>query len=173
MRLALVLLIGCTAKAPETLPNPDPAQLEEWSGIVRGMRMDLIDDQGKIVRERASVLELLEPNEPAIVALWATYCPPCLEEIPMLEELHDSGHRVIGVSLDSDALPEVSKVLAERKPSYPQGVLQLWSMKKVGLSLESGIPFTIVLDERGRARYLFRGKSTKPRLLAALERARS
>ena len=91
----------------------------------------------------------------------------------MLEELHDSGHRVIGVSLDSESLDKVSKVLSEHGPSYPQGVLQTWSLKKVGLSLQSGPPFTLVLDKRGRARYLFPGKSTKPQLLAAIERARS
>ena len=42
-----------------------------------------------------------------VLNFWATWCPPCLEEIPSLEELHKrlspAGVVVLGISVDSDA----------------------------------------------------------------------
>ena len=172
----LVLLIAGCSKAPTAsvpLPKQDPAQLEEWNGILRGMRMDLIDASGAVVKERVSVHDALSASKPSIVAFWATYCPPCLEEMDMFDDLADDGHQVIGVSLDSENFTDVAKVLTEKSPSYPQGVLQTWSMKRVGRSLETGVPFTMVLNRRGEVRYLFFGKATKDELLTALERLRS
>src|SRR5260370_38950170 len=68
----------------------------------KAVRMDpaIIDAQG--------YQKLLEQNrgKPVLVNFWATYCEPCRDEYPMLNELAKQyapqGLKVIGVSMDDD-----------------------------------------------------------------------
>ncbi len=172
--MPLLLLLGCPADPTPavTLPKPDPAQLEQWNRLVRGMRMDLMDDSGKIVREHVTVLELRSTTQPTVIALWASYCPPCLEEMTMLDSLHGQS-TVIGVSLDAEDVEAAARAVAERSPGYPQGILLPWSARRVGRALPEGVPFTLVLDREGKVRHFFPHATTKALLEAAIEAARS
>lgn len=58
-----------------------------------------------------------------IVNYWATWCPPCLEEVPDLVALYDSRKdkdvMVIGVVFDYDSPQTVSKFVDDMLMSYP------------------------------------------------------
>lgn len=72
--------------------------------------------------ERAS-LELLR-GRPVLLNVWATWCHPCREEIPALEQLHQAygarGLHVVGVSIDQgDQEQGIREFLQEFGASYP------------------------------------------------------
>ena len=70
--------------------------------------------------------KLLEQNrgKPVLVNFWATWCEPCRDEYPMLNELAKryapQGLKVIGVSMDDDGdLILMRRFLARYKPVFP------------------------------------------------------
>jgi len=57
-----------------------------------------------------------------LIDFWATYCPPCIVEMPRLkrlyEELHGRGFEVISISVDSDR-SKLDRFLAEKELPWP------------------------------------------------------
>lgn len=63
-------------------------------------------------------------GKPLLVTFWATWCEPCRDEYPMLNELAKQyapqGLKVVGVSLDDDGdLILVRRFIARYKPVFP------------------------------------------------------
>lgn len=111
---------------------------------------------------------LRRADGPTIFAFWATYCPPCIAEMPMFEAFHRAGHRVVGVSMDAGQTDAVQAVLRRQKVTYPQVILQESSMRAAGLALESGLPFTLVTHAEGGIKHTFFGKVGEAEIRAAL-----
>ncbi len=89
-----------------------------------------------------------------LVNFWATWCPPCLREIPYLKELQrrygDKGLQVVGIALDSPAA--VRAYVKRHGIDYP---ILLGGDQGAMLSRELGnrmevLPFTAVIDRRGK-----------------------
>jgi thiol-disulfide isomerase/thioredoxin len=57
-----------------------------------------------------------------LINFWATWCPPCLEEMPAMERLYrqhrDGGFTLVAVSVDADS-KLVAPFLTARKFSFP------------------------------------------------------
>jgi thiol-disulfide isomerase/thioredoxin len=106
LRIALVglLVVAGLALAAAQTPAPgDPV---------------LIDTQGyqKILQQYK--------GKPLLVTFWATWCEPCRDEYPMLNELAKQyapqGLKVVGISLDQDGdLILMRRFLARYKPIFP------------------------------------------------------
>ena len=58
-------------------------------------------------------------GQPLLINFWATWCAPCLREIPMLKTLHveDPSIRVVGIAVDR--LDDVLEYAAEMEFNYP------------------------------------------------------
>jgi thiol-disulfide isomerase/thioredoxin len=71
-----------------------------------------------------------------LVNLWATWCPPCLNEIPELNSLHDA-HKdsdlvVIGIAMDSGSSSKVASFAETHGISYPVVMGDYEMIKQIG-----------------------------------------
>ncbi len=89
------------------------------------------------------------------VNFWATWCPPCRVEMPLLQRMalrhRDAGLVVLGLSRDLDSPDKVQAFLDERGITYPVAI--------VGRDVEQrfggvrGYPTSFLLDRTGRIRH--------------------
>jgi cytochrome c biogenesis protein CcmG, thiol:disulfide interchange protein DsbE len=88
---------------------------------------------------------------PTVINLWASWCKPCREELPLLakaDRLYGDRVRFIGIDA-ADAAPEAALRLAEETGvRYPQ-LVDPSGRTRAPLRY-SGLPQTIFVDERGR-----------------------
>ncbi|MCB1538838.1 MAG: TlpA family protein disulfide reductase [Alphaproteobacteria bacterium] len=91
---------------------------------------------------------------PALVNLWATWCPPCLKEMPTLQKLKDlykdKNLQVIAISLDEVKSLDAFRARTARLNVGP--VAQNWDRDgRVYAALNPvGMPMTYLLDAQGR-----------------------
>ena len=104
--------------------------------------------------EGGEVLLATLRGRPLLLNFWATWCPPCLKEMPLLDQFQREhaarGWQVLGLSVDSAAAP-VREYLARLPMSF---VIGLAGVDGIDLSralgnANGGLPFTVVFDRRG------------------------
>ena len=93
-------------------------------------------------------------GKPLLLNFWATWCPPCVEELPMLnafyQEQRARGWNVLGLAIDQ---PSAVRKFLERLPlDFPIGLAGLGGTelgRNLG-NLNGGLPFTVVFGTEGR-----------------------
>jgi cytochrome c biogenesis protein CcmG, thiol:disulfide interchange protein DsbE len=89
------------------------------------------------------------PGVPTVVNLWGSWCPPCREELPVIQAFVDATRdqvRVVGV-ISKDGLPQAESFAADAGVAFPQafdGEGEL--MTELGLN---ALPYTYFLDAGG------------------------
>ena len=90
-----------------------------------------------------------------LVDFWATWCGPCIQELPHLKDAYakyaEQGFEIIGVSLDDDDRDAFLEELEDREISWPQiydG--KGWEAELAQRYRVKGIPTMILLDRRGK-----------------------
>jgi peroxiredoxin len=85
------------------------------------------------------------------VNVWATWCPPCVEEMPTIqqlyERLHSRGLEILAVSLDALGAQVVVPFMQSRRLSFPT----LLDTKNLVQRLyrTTGVPESFIVDKRG------------------------
>jgi thiol-disulfide isomerase/thioredoxin len=138
--LALAPVLAA-ADAPLQAGAPGPAfQLNSNSG----KPISLADLKGQIV----------------LVNFWASWCGPCRQEMPILEQLnqkyHSKGVTLIGVNVEPDSAAAINWLKAT-PVSFP--ILFDVDSKVSKLYEVQGMPNTVILDRKGVVRYIHRGYS--------------
>lgn len=93
-----------------------------------------------------------ERNKVVMLNVWATWCGPCVFEIPELQALHNKygarGFEVIGASVDEGDPQVVKDFAAEHKMTYP---LVHDPEGRIAAILDAGVlPTTVLIDRSGR-----------------------
>jgi cytochrome c biogenesis protein CcmG, thiol:disulfide interchange protein DsbE len=134
----VLALAGACSDAPRpgvpTAGEPAPAFAAPLLG---GDTLSLADLRGQTV----------------VLNIWATWCPPCREEMPALEQLHQQyaadGLQVVGVSIDSRAAAtEVRRFLDDNAISFT--ILHDADERVTRAFRTAGVPETFLIDREGR-----------------------
>lgn len=106
-----------------------------------------------------------------VLNFWATYCPPCREEIPVFsavqKQYRGDGLQIIGVAIDkAQQVKDFRNTLRVNYPLLIGGHEGLQLLSKYG-DVAGLLPYSVVIDRNGRVRATKLGAYTR----AELERA--
>lgn len=133
----LTVLVGCGAEGPARAPAVGDVVPAYGASTLAGDTASLDQLRGQVV----------------LLNVWATWCPPCRREIPVLQALHEAhagdGLRVVGVSVDA-----AGEAQAVREFVDDYGVtFDIWldPGERVSSTFRtSGVPTTLLIDRDGR-----------------------
>ncbi|HLL71829.1 MAG TPA: TlpA disulfide reductase family protein [Pyrinomonadaceae bacterium] len=124
------------------MPHPTPGQGVRAPSLtlesIEGRTVRLSDYRGKVV----------------LINFWATWCPPCRAEMPLLIELQKEygrdGLQIIGVTYQPEPLAHVRSFTRKLKVNYP--VALGTPETKAAFSPDETLPLTIIIDREGTIR---------------------
>ncbi len=136
----IAVLFDCAKTGEEKNPKPHfDFALPDLNGKVTSLQ----DFKGKVL----------------VINLWATWCPPCEEEMPKLNQLHQEYKKdnlmVIGIALDKDSLDLVAPCVRKRGIEYP--ILRGNEEVLRNLGDFSGVPTTLIVDKKGNIKKKYDG----------------
>lgn len=155
--LVLTALAGCAAMENAGPPQVGEAAREFAATTLDGEEVTLASLRGDVV----------------LLNLWATWCTPCRQETPYLQEIYeehrDQGFHIVGISMDTgDAAADVAMFVEEYEVSYT--ILHDATMKQMDTYQVLGLPATFLIDREGVLRWMRYGPIPEgdPDFLAAL-----
>ena len=165
--LALLLVLAVAGCRSETPPPTEVAPADEPE-----VASDLAPDFTLTALDGSSFTLSDHRGEVVILNFWATWCLPCLAEMPTLEALHqelgDAGLRIVGISQDTGGADEIRPFAEQLAVSYP-----LLPDPAFNVSTRYGgvpvLPTTIVVDREGRIVESEYGALTRRKLLAMID----
>lgn len=156
--------------------------LSLWVAVVTAGSATLAAPPPADVQTRADISKHFDSRAKVrVLNVWATWCTPCVAEMPALQAIHDEyrgrGVSLVAVSMD-DVLPgsrdeardRVAKFVEAKSITFPS-VLFVGKLTDIEneLQLSGEIPVTIVFDAKGRELARVEGLLDEKRFRAQLD----
>jgi len=142
---------GTTAVTPDVTRDEDEPTKPAQGGEYTGTKFSTVDVYGNSVGT-----EIFSQNTVTVVNVWGTYCGPCIEEMPELEEWYEEeqsagrGVMIIGLPCDVDysTADYAIDVMNDTGVTYPNLILDdgLYEMFCEDLYC---VPTTFIVDSNG------------------------
>ena len=109
-------------------------------------------------------------GQPLVINFWATWCPPCVREMPQLQQFHRQhqprGWTVLGLAVDG---PTPVRHFLDRTPvDFPilmAGLVGTDWVKRLG-NPQAGLPYTVMATASGAVVHRHQGETTAQALAA-------
>lgn len=140
-----------------------PAQEQAQADAVMGLTLPDLDGRPQAIAQwRDKIL---------VVNYWASWCAPCVEEIPAFSRLQRQyaaqGVQFVGIGIDH---PENMQAFVKATPvAYPLLVADPAASQMPGLQIK-GLPYTLVIGPDGRVQGSRLGRLDESRLNSILQR---
>lgn len=133
--------------------EPAPAQAPAVSNL---LSQSLLDTQGQ-----SQPLSQWK-DKALVVNFWATWCAPCVDEMPELSalqaEVAPSNIQILGIGIDSAA--NIAQFASKYKIAYPlyTGGLNATELSRQFGNKAGGLPFTVLVDRDGQVKKTYLGR---------------
>ncbi len=154
----LALVVGVLMRLDDGNPGrPESTKLDFSFPDVNGQMQAVSQWQGKIL----------------LINFWATWCPPCLKEIPEFvkwqQEFAENGIQFVGISLDEQAaVADYLKTIELNYPMLVAGDAGAMLAQQLG-NILNAVPFTVVVNQQGQIVYRQPGELSREQFLKVVQ----
>lgn len=130
------------AFAPDSLPEEEQLSLDTYQWPLKtlsGEDVNFVNSKGKVI----------------VVNFWATWCPPCIAEMPALQQLYDDYNKKVEFYFVSNESAEKLKAFMQKKGYELPVYIQEYAAPEAIRS--NALPTTAVIDKSGKVVLLENG----------------
>jgi thiol-disulfide isomerase/thioredoxin len=171
---ALAFLAACGGTPPPVVSNAPPAKTVAASNTATAGAKD--PKAAKLTNADGSTFTIADvAGKAKVVNVWATWCAPCIKEMPLLNELSakfkDQGVTFVAVSIDEEGAAKVEPFLKKGVVKVDFRVAYATQDELKAMNVEVPIPDTVVLDANNNVVEHFDKVIEKEELERAIVRA--